>query len=127
MVLHGTLPQVLAGAGTVQPEHEGVLLLAPLREEAKVHITAARASRECRGAAARGWGRGRKTYLVIILHHYEGQFALFKVHFSDLRPGQRESILKRAGHTQAAYTSDSFLSTYKSLDWLREENHHSFI
>lgn len=53
MVLHGTLPQVLAGAGTVQPEHEGVLLLAPL---------------------------------VIILHYHEGQFALFKVHFSDLRP-----------------------------------------
>lgn len=31
MVLHGTLPQVLAGARTVQPEHEGVLLLAALR------------------------------------------------------------------------------------------------
>lgn len=30
MVLHGTLPQVLAGACTVQPEHEGVLLLAAL-------------------------------------------------------------------------------------------------
>lgn len=53
VVLYSTLPQVLAGARTVQPEHEGVLLLTPL---------------------------------VIILHYYEGQFALFKVHFGDLRP-----------------------------------------
>jgi hypothetical protein len=36
MVLHCTLPQVLAGTRTVQPEHEGVLLLTPLREGAKV-------------------------------------------------------------------------------------------
>lgn len=40
MVLHSTLPQVLAGACTVQPEHEGVLLLTPLREEAKVLVGA---------------------------------------------------------------------------------------
>lgn len=40
MVLHGTLPQVLAGACAVQPEHERVLLLAPLGEEAKVLVGA---------------------------------------------------------------------------------------
>lgn len=39
MVLHGTLPQVLAGARAVQPEHEGVLLLAALRGgEAEVPV-----------------------------------------------------------------------------------------
>lgn len=38
MVLHRTFPQVLAGARTVQPEHEGVLLLAALRGEAKVPV-----------------------------------------------------------------------------------------
>lgn len=53
VVLHSALPQVLAGARAVQPEHEGVLLLTPL---------------------------------VVILHYHEGQFALFKVHFGDLRP-----------------------------------------
>jgi hypothetical protein len=53
MVLHGTLPQVLAGAGAVQAEHERVLLL---------------------------------TSLVIILDHHKGQFALFKIHFGNLRP-----------------------------------------
>lgn len=40
MVFHGTLPQVLAGARTVQPEHEGVLLLTPLKEEAEVLVGA---------------------------------------------------------------------------------------
>lgn len=39
MVLHSTLPQVLAGARAVQPEHEGVLLLAALRGgEAEVPV-----------------------------------------------------------------------------------------
>lgn len=70
---------------------------------------------------------GSTAYLVVILHHDEGQFALFKVHFGDLWPGQRESVLKRTVYGQTVYTSNSFRSTYKSLDWLRKENHHSFI
>lgn len=69
---------------------------------------------------------GSKAYLVIILHYNEGQFALFKVHFGDLRPGQRESVLKRAVYSQTVHTSNSFLSTHKSLDWLRKEKS-SFI
>lgn len=83
MVLHSTLPQVLAGARTVQPEHEGVLLLTPLRR--KQRSSWERTSQGCRWPAARGTP-GSETYLVIILHYYEGQFALFKVHFGDLRP-----------------------------------------
>lgn len=40
VVLHCTLPQVLAGAGAVQPEHKGVLLLTSLRQQAKVLVGA---------------------------------------------------------------------------------------
>lgn len=35
MVLNGTLPEVLAGPGAVQPEHKRVLLLPALRGEAQ--------------------------------------------------------------------------------------------
>lgn len=53
VVLHGALPQVLAGARAVQPEHEGVLLLTPLGEEAKVlvgaHVMPASGSKEDTG------------------------------------------------------------------------------
>lgn len=46
VVLHSALPQVLAGARAVQPEHEGVLLLTPLGEEAKVLVGGARDASE---------------------------------------------------------------------------------
>lgn len=39
------------------------------------------------------WEQGG-AYLVIVFHHHQRQFALFKIHFGNFGPGQRESIVK---------------------------------
>lgn len=41
-MLHGAFPEVLAGPGAVQPEHERVLLLPALRGEAHGAVIGAR-------------------------------------------------------------------------------------
>lgn len=114
-MLHSTLPQVLAGTCTVQPEHEGVLLLAALREEVKVlvgpRITGMQVMATWRAL-------GSEAYLVVILHDDQGQLALLEVHFGDLRPGQREGILKRASlwpdclHTTHSLSLLMYVETY---------------
>lgn len=53
-----------------------------------------------------------KAYLIIVLHHHQCQFALFKIHFGNFRPGQRENILKVQSARNAIYTNSSFLSTF---------------
>ena len=121
-MLHGALPQVLAGPGAVQAEHERVLLLAALGGEVWVPVTRVLVTR-MQGHSQRRGGTG-KAYLVVILHHHQRQFALFKIHFGNFRPGQRESILKAQSAGAAIYTLHSpFLSTGYALICLR--NHSS--
>jgi hypothetical protein len=57
-------------------------------------------------------GKGSEAYLVIILDHHKGQFALFKIHFGNLRPSRRESILKSTVCSKTTHQNSSFLSTF---------------
>lgn len=54
---------------------------------------------------------GGKAYLIIILHHDQRQFALFKIHFGNFWPGQTENVLKAEspGTPSTHHTAASFL------------------
>lgn len=115
-MLHGALPQVLAGPGAVQAEHERVLLLPALGGEVRAPVYAAAGNPDAGSLPAKRRDGG-KAYLVIILHHHQGQFALFKIHLGNFRPGQRESMLKAQSAGATIYTLHSpFLPTgYASI------------
>lgn len=53
-----------------------------------------------------------EAYLIVILHHHQCQFALFKIHFGNFRPGQRENILKVQSAGKLSTQTAVFLSTF---------------
>lgn len=111
-MLHGALPEVLAGSGAVQPEDERVLLLPALNGEAQGARLHGRPRRQRRGLLTARREAWREAYLVVILHHHQCQFALLKIHFGNFRPGWREIVLtaQPAGTLPATHqTADSSL------------------
>lgn len=125
-MLHGAFPQVLARPGAVQPENKRVLLLPALRGEVRGAGSGALSDLGEALSAARTARRGR-TYLIVVLHHDQSQFALFKIHFGNFRPGQRENTLKvQSAGRLSTQTAVSFLLVL-SLGVLQKSFIHSSV
>lgn len=58
-----------------------------------------------------------QAYLIIIFYHHQGQFTLFKIHFGDFGPGQREKGSQRhlIGSNTTYTTRNGFFFSF----WLK--------